>query len=588
MEKYLESKGWTFKFKNGEFCLQTCPLCNAGPEHFYINQQKETFYCHKCHERGHILSLKKRLGDLPAIAHVSEFSKKTPTQKTIDTSEVEKYHKALLDNSAVLSYLNQERGINTDTVKKFKLGFNTGTGSITIPHFHCGACLNIKSRSLNSEVKKYFRADGCASVLFNLDAVRDAGYIILTEGEFDAIAYDQMGFPNVVAVTGGADTFLDEWIDPLEPYKEIFISYDMDQAGRSGAEKVADKLGRHRCKNVLLPLKDANDCLKAGYSRLEMQDFLCKAKPFELKLIKSPESYFDQIRELRDSNVRRGIETGWKNIDNLLGGIRPHELTVITGETGSGKTTLAANIGFNHVQNSHPVLVASFEMKPVTVLRKMVQMQTGSPLTELGKEKLDAALNEISDLPLYFVDAYGEIGLEELKGAIYYARRRYGIEMAILDHLHFFLKFSADHERQAIDQATRDIKAWTMELGIHILLIVHPTKLTYDNKVVQMNDLKGSSGLKQIPDNVLSIWRPRGEDDSKSPTGEIVLHVLKCRDDSGDEGKVILKFNKRSQSYSDSGPEGATSVERRGNSGSFSSKSRTPAGRDWMNGYDQR
>ena len=93
-----------------------------------------------------------------------------------------------------------------------------------------------------------------------------------------------------------------------------------------------------------------------------------------------------------------------------------------------------------------------------------------------------------------------------------------------------------------------------MDLNIHIILIVHPTKLTYDNKVVHLNDLKGSSGLKQIPDNVLSIWRPRDGNDLKNPQNEIVLYVLKVRDDEGDEGKVILTFDKRSQSYSDSGP----------------------------------
>lgn len=236
----------------------------------------------------------------------------------------------------------------------------------------------------------------------------------------------------------------------------------------------------------------------------------------------------------------------------------------------------------------HPVLIASFEMKPGPILRKMVQMETGAHFQDLPRQRLEEALERISSLPIYFIDCYGEIGLEELKGAIYYARRRYGIEFVILDHLHFFLKYSGDHERQAIDQAIRDIKAWAMELGIHILLIVHPTKLTYDNKVVHLNDLKGSSGLKQIPDNVLSIWRPRGEDNGKSPTGEIVLHVLKCRDDSGDEGKVILTFDKRSQSYSEPGSEGATSAERERTPGTFPSSSRNaPAGRDWQSAYDR-
>lgn len=190
-------------------------------------------------------------------------------------------------------------------------------------------------------------------------------------------------------------------------------------------------------------------------------------------------------------------------------------------------------------------------------------------------------LVSLSSLPLYFVDVYGEIGLQELKDAVFYTKRRYGVQFVVLDHLHFFLRYSGDHERQAIDQALRDIKSWAMELDIHVVLIVHPTKLTYDNKVVHLNDLKGSSGLKQIPDNVLSIWRPRGESDS---TNEIILYLLKVRDDAGDEGKVILTFDKRSQSYSDLGPGSDAPAEGRGIPHP-SPRSRAPE-RNWVNGND--
>jgi len=587
IESYFSSKGWSFKFKNGEYCLDLCPLCNAGPGHFYINQAKEFFYCHKCGERGHILSLKKRLGDLPPIAHISEYSKiKTPA-KTIDLSIIEKYHKDLLENSAALAYLTDERRFNPETIKKFKLGFKDG--AIAIPHLRDGECLNVKYRSLNGGEKKYFREEGYPSILFNLDSARNSGWIVLTEGEFDAMAFYQMGVQSVAAVTGGADCFLDEWIDPLESFSQIFISWDMDEAGRKGAEKAGDKLGHYRCLNVLLPLKDANDCLRAGYTKSEIDQIIAQAKPFQSKLIKTPEFYFDQIRDLHSGKFQsKGIKTGWNAFDSLLGGIRLHELSVLTGETSSGKTTWATNLGYIIANNHHPVLMASFEMKPMPILRKMIQMETGSHFANLPQERLEWALSQISGLPIYFIDVYGQIGLDELKGSIYYAKRRYGIECAVLDNLSFFLKYSADHERQAIDQALRDIKAWAMDLGIHVLLIVHPTKLTYDNKVVHLNDLKGSSGLKQIPDNVLSIWRPRGEGDSKSPTGEIILYILKVRDDSGDEGKLILSFDKRSQSYSEPGPEGATSAERERNSGSSPSSSRySQAGRDWQSAYDR-
>lgn len=583
IETYILSKEWAFKFKNGEFALDQCPLNGCGSGHFYINQSKEFFYCHKCGERGHLLSLKKRLGDLPSISHISEYSKTKIPPKTIDLSIIEKYHKELLENPAALAYLMDERGFTQETIKKFKLGFNNG--SITIPYFREGLCLNIKFRDIVD--KKYFREEGCASILFNLDNARKyQGAVIGTEGEFDAIAFDQMGFSNVVSVPNGAESFSDQWIDDLEQFNEVYISFDMDEPGYKGKEKAADKLGRYRCLNVILPLKDANDCLKAGFTNQEMAVIFSKAKPFQSNIIKSPDAFFDEIRVFHDGKSNnQGMMTGWNDFDSLLGGFRPNELTVLTGETASGKTTLAANLGYRLSEKQHPVLIASFEMKPIPIIKKMIQMGQGRPFRDLSKHEIEAALQHISTLPLHFINVYGEIGTNELKDAIYYGKRRHGIEFVILDHLHFFLRYSGDNERQAIDQALRDIKSWAMDLDIHILLIVHPTKLTYDNKVVHLNDLKGSSGLKQIPDNVLSIWRQRGENDLKIPQNEIILYILKVRDDSGDEGKVILTFDKRSQSYEDLGPGSIGPAEGRKGSGLSSPSSRPPE-REWQSGYN--
>jgi len=548
IENYIDSKGWTFKYRNGEYALDECPLSGCGPGHFYISDKKEVFYCQKCNERGHLLSLKKRLGDLPRVAHVSQYSKPSTPSKTIDPSIVEGYHKALLENPETLAYLTDRRGFTLETIKKFKLGLHDD--AITIPHFQEGICANVKFRHRKSGDTKYSREEGYPSVLFNIDsAIKYQDSVIVCEGEFDCMGFDQMGFPNVVSVTCGAGTFHDEWVDDFDGFGQIYLSYDMDEEGRKGVEKVADKLGRYRCLDVLLPLKDANECLQAGFSNREITEILAQAKHFTIKTIKSPEEFSDEIRARHAGNGTRAIKTGWTEFDKTLNGFRQSELTILTGETGSGKSTHATNLGYRLARDRHPVLIASFEQKPATLIGKMIQMKTGKPLAELSSKELEKALAHMNSLPIHFVDVYGEIGLDQLKDAIFYARRRFGVELVVIDHLHFFLKFSGDHERQAIDVALRDIKSWAMELGTHTVLVVHPTKLQDDNQVVRLNDLKGSSGLKQIPDNVLSLWRPRGHNASN----EVLLYVLKCRDDSGDEGKVILTFDKRSQSYEDAG-----------------------------------
>lgn len=549
---YLHLKGWGFKLKNGEYELDDCPFNGCGPGHFYINQKTYLFVCHKCGERGHLLSLKKRLGDLPQISHVSSSIKTKTPPKIIETSVIEEYHRALLENKQALSYLVDERCFSLETIKKFKIGLHNGC--IAIPYFKDGHCVNIKFRSIDK--KKYFRKEGYPSILFNLDHARQYKHsLIITEGEFDAMAFDQIGFPNVVSVPNGAESFNEEWIDDLENFAYIFVAFDTDEAGRKGAEKVADRLGRYRCFNVLLPLKDANECLKAGYTKEEITKIISRAQPFQPRLVRNISDFSHEVIAFHSGKIEgEEIKTGFDQLDRLLGGLRPTELTVFTGETASGKTTWTTNLGFNLARMGHPVLIASFETKPLKIIRKMIQIESKKPFRDLNEEELKNCLSFISTLPIYFIDSYGEIDLPKLKESIFYATRKFGVRIVILDHLHFFLKFSADHERHAIDHALRDIKSWAMTLNIHILLVVHPTKIETENRPIGLNDLKGSSGLKQIPDNVISIWRERGKDSQN----EVVLDVLKCRDDSGNEGKVILSFDKESQRYEDPEPKVVT------------------------------
>jgi replicative DNA helicase len=79
-----------------------------------------------------------------------------------------------------------------------------------------------------------------------------------------------------------------------------------------------------------------------------MTAILAQAKRFESPLVKTSDNFFDEIRDLHSGKSEsRGLPTGWQALDNLLRGIRSTELTVLTGETGSGKSTWAANLAYH-------------------------------------------------------------------------------------------------------------------------------------------------------------------------------------------------------------------------------------------------
>jgi DNA primase len=71
------------------------------------------------------------------------------------------------------------------------------------------------------------------------NALRDAGYVLVTEGYMDVVALAQLGFPNAVATLGTACTA--DHVQKLFRFTDnVVFSFDGDGAGRRAARKALD------------------------------------------------------------------------------------------------------------------------------------------------------------------------------------------------------------------------------------------------------------------------------------------------------------------------------------------------------------
>ncbi|MDT8991214.1 DNA primase [Curvibacter sp. APW13] len=111
-----------------------------------------------------------------------------------------------------------------------------------------GECIGFGGRVLGDEKPKYLNSPETpvfskGRELYGLyearQAVREAGYVLVTEGYMDVVALAQWGFPNAVATLGTACT--DEHVQKLFRYTEsVVFSFDGDSAGRRAARKALD------------------------------------------------------------------------------------------------------------------------------------------------------------------------------------------------------------------------------------------------------------------------------------------------------------------------------------------------------------
>src|SRR5690606_28468777 len=61
--------------------------------------------------------------------------------------------------------------------------------------------------------------------------------------------------------------------------------------------------------------------------------------------------------------IHRGISTGWKSLDRYLQGLRKGEVTVVTADTGVGKTTFCTHLMVNCAMQDTHVWINSWEMR---------------------------------------------------------------------------------------------------------------------------------------------------------------------------------------------------------------------------------
>ena len=467
--------------------------------------------------------------------------------------------------AAVKTYL-EGRGITAEVLKRYQVA--EAGNQIVFPFKDAAGqlCL-IKVRDAVDGAKPKPTSADCRKVLFGWQAIdmtsRD---IVICEGEIDALSLAVYGYPALSVPFGGGGGAKQDWIaeqfDDLAQFERIFLALDNDEPGQKAAREIADRLGRERCFNVILPCKDANECLTTGITRDQIRQCFDAAKTMDPEGLHNVMDYHDEVMRL--FHPENGVKPGYGMPYSELAGrirFRPSELTIWTGGTGSGKTQMLSDCMGDWITQGAKICLASLEMPPRWSLMRLVKQclcTTGTPTAEA----ITAALNWLND-NLFIIDIVGKASAESLLATMEYARARYGCDVMIIDSLMRLGLDSDDYAGQ--EKVVYEIVNWVIKRDCHMHLVAHARKESKDNPgAVGLDDVKGASEIVSNAANVMSIYRHRKLEeeiaallgkDSRTPEEEakvnaptVKLRVLKQRNGNF-EGKVDLWFSKESFQY---------------------------------------
>lgn len=360
-------------------------------------------------------------------------------------------------------------------------------------------------------------------------------------------AHQGTGLP-ALSLPNGASSLPLPVLPSLEQFDKIYLWMDNDLAGQRGARKFADKLGLKRCSIVNGPhcagrhehLKDANDCLREG---VDMKALLHNSAPFPHEQILTFEQLANEVKmEIESAAAVDGIPSqDFPSLHKYLKGLRPGELTIVTGPTGIGKTSWLSQYSLDFCRQGVPTLWGSFELSNVRLAKKMLMQHAGINLTKKTSE-LAGAVERFSQLPLFFLRFYGSTEVDRVLDAMEYAHYVYDVEHIVLDNLQFMTSgFGSGWDKFEVqDAAISKFRSFASSKNVHITLVIHPRKVEED-KLLDVASVFGTAKATQECDTLIILQAARGNKH---------LDIKKNRY-SGDLGKVNLIFDPESGRYSE-------------------------------------
>ena len=241
-----------------------------------------------------------------------------------------------------------------------------------------------------------------------------------------------------------------------------------------------------------------------------------------------------------ERGVEPGLRTGYSDLDEATGGLRPGTLTVVGARPGVGKSVLAGCIA-DHVGTrlGLPVLFASLEMTAAELMHRRMAARARVSLDALTKGRLtERDWDRIAAAREYLTESAIAVDDEPDVSLAHIAARLRGMErdgsparLVVIDYLGLLKEPKAENRQVAVAQLARECKNLARRYKVPVLLLVQVKREAEhrQGKVPLMSDLRESGEIEAAADIVLLLHREDAYEMESPRAGETDIIVAKNR-----------------------------------------------------------
>lgn len=575
VEEYLRSKGCEVKRASQYEVNTQCFFCGEADGkrgRLYINTDPSQdpyaqFHCKLCDRVGALNALRKFFGD-PILRDDDDHTPSDPVKRNVMRLAAEFYYENLVTDENVYNYLREVRGLEFETIENHRLGYANGglrqyleskqisqsdmiesglvkqTGSdffkghITIPYMVDGNVVSIRGKEIGG---KYLTPAGNKAYPYNIDTVKNADEVVICEGEFDCMIVEQLGY-GAIGVPG-ANTWQDSWTDRLKDVKRVYICFDPDDAGRTGAEKLSTKLGG-RAKIIELPEEapgnDVSDWIvEYGHTAEEFKLLLGRSTGGMLITVREA---YERWLEVEGNPNLSGLKFGMTKLDEAIKpGLLPGQVMVTLAKTGAGKTISMLNF-FHRMKREQPDRKFLFVSLEQTSNEWFERARRIHKFYEPSAKILDTV--SFWEQNFMMIDK-NRVTEDELVNCIHQYIYEMGEkpDLVAIDYLGYFANgFKGDKYAQ-VSAAIMSCKAIGKEFQLPMYTPVQVSRLTDAGAEPELGAARDSGVIEETADFVFALWaddQKKGVDQAER-TGEVNMKILKSRH-GGVGTKVSMLF----------------------------------------------
>jgi hypothetical protein len=427
-----------------------------------------------------------------------------------------------------------------------------------------GAVTGYKKRVL----PKQFSALGKNKGLFGKDKVHGENFILVVEGEHDALAcremmrvlkpdtrpYNVVSIPNGANEEGTLDATTKKELEWLAKFKKVVLVLDTDGPGKATARAIAEYLSSSTdVRTASLPMKDSAALWEAGREK-DWASAINSAKAYEDDCITSGDNDWDELEKPLVAGTRYSFLP--RTCDKMHG-FRRGEMTAWIAEANVGKSSILRQMMYEDLISHPDEHIGGFflEEQKKKTKQSVLAYHCGVPLNKYRANpsianpelKRDVRDKLFPRLHLYEFKTKdnGRVVLddEHILRKITFMVRALGCKRIYFDHLSFVVgAMDTKDERRSIDVFLTKLARSVEELDYCLNIISHikrgereqartdpKQKYPYWD-ILGMHDARGSGAIAQLSHNMIAVEKQVLDPNQENTRGNIRTRVLRARE----------------------------------------------------------